>query len=96
MKFPFALVGVSALLFQILSSGVVSAQTTSLRNSNSFLKDLRSPEEAALWKVIKDWDAMPVPFAFLCKNKDKPGIIAMNVERQHTVDVLLEVAGTPG
>jgi len=99
MKFSFALVGVSALLFQILSIGVVSAQTTSPRtaspqNPNNPLKDLTSPDEAAFWKAIKDWDATPVPFATLCKNKDKPGILGINVERRHTVDVLLEVAGT--
>ena len=99
MKFSFALVGVSALLFQILSIGVVSAQTTSPRtaspqNPNNSLKDLTSPEEAAFWKAIKDWDATPVPFATLCENKDKPAILGINVERRHTVDVLLEVAGT--
>ena len=94
MKFSFALVGLSTLVFQILSIGVVSAQTTSPRNPNNPLKDLTSPKEAAFWKTIEDWDATGVPFASLCKNKDKPGILEINVERQHTVEVLLEVAGT--
>ena len=62
MKFSFALVGVSTLLFQILSISAVSAQTA-------------SPQTLG----FSDW----------CKVK-----VFMSTDTQHTIDVLLEVAGT--
>ena len=91
MKFPFALVGVSALLFQILSIGVVSAQTTSLRTDDAVWWEAKAKE----WREA--YPPEPVPFTTLCKNKDAPISIEWQLpdfKLQHTIDVLLEVAGT--
>ncbi len=91
MKLLPIIFSISFLSFQVFSIGAVLAQPLSLHDPNTPLKGLTDSE---FEKILEEFVAQPTPFTDVCKSKDKSGILGLNVERQHTINVLLEVAGT--